>query len=77
MDGVGKRYCKIRKEGEHLENYTKYALKSADELAELLAGIDNLFVIACNKCFKEFESMQEPDRDAFMKIAAEHGKLVG
>ena len=59
-----------------MENYTKYALKSADELAELLAGIDNLFVIACNKCFKEFESMQEPDRDAFMKIAAEHGKTV-
>jgi len=59
-----------------LENYTKYALKSADELAQLLAGIDNLFVIACNKCFKEFDTTQEPDCDAFMKIAAENGKTV-
>ena len=59
-----------------MENYTKYALKSADELAQLLSGIDNLFVIACNKCYKEFESLQEPDRDAFLKIAAENGKTV-
>ena len=59
-----------------MENYTKYALKSADELAQLLVGIDNLFVISCNKCFKEFESLQEPDRDAFLKIAAENGKTV-
>ena len=66
----------ICKEGEHLENYTKYALKSADELEQLLSGMDNLFVIACNKCFKEFETTQEPDCDAFLKIAAEHGKTV-
>ena len=59
-----------------MENYTKYALKSADELAQLLAGVDNLFVIACNKCFKEFDTTQEPDCDGFMKIAAENGKTV-
>ena len=59
-----------------MENYTKYALKSADELEQLLSGMDNLFVIACNKCFKEFESTQEPDCDAFLKIAAQHGKTV-
>mgnify|MGYP006360669817 CR=1 FL=1 len=35
-----------------MENYTKYKLKAEDELAEALAGADNLFVIACNKCFK-------------------------
>ena len=59
-----------------MENYTKYKLKAADELASVLAGADNLFVIACNKCFKEFETTQEPDCDAFKKIAAEHGKTV-
>ncbi len=48
---------KSSKEGEKLENYTKYRLKSADELAPFLAGTDNIFVVACNKCFKEFESM--------------------
>ena len=59
-----------------MENYTKYKLKAADELASVLAGADNLFVIACNKCFKEFETTQEPDCDAFKKIAAEQGKTV-
>ena len=59
-----------------MENYTKYKLKAADELAGVLAGTDNLFVIACNKCFKEFETTNEPDCDTFVKIAAENGKTV-
>ena len=67
------QFCK---EGEQLENYTKYKLKEIGELAGVLDGKDNLFVIACNKCFKEFETTQEPDCDAFEKIAAEHGKTV-
>ena len=69
-------YEEICKEGEQLENYTKYKLKAADELAEALTGADNLFVIACNKCFKEFETNQEPDCEEFKKIAAENGKTV-
>ena len=52
-----------------MENYTKYKLKDYGELADLLEGRDNLFVIACNKCFKEFETLQEPDCDAFLKLA--------
>ncbi len=67
---------KFCKEGEQLENYTKYKLKAVDELEPVLAGTDNLFVIACNKCFKEFETTDEPDCDTFKKIAAEHGKTV-
>ena len=59
-----------------MENYTKYKLKAQDELAPVLAETDNLFVIACNKCFKEFETIQEPDCDAFEKIAAEQGKTI-
>ena len=59
-----------------MENYTKYKLKGKDELASLLDGKDNLFVIACNKCFKEFESVDEPDCGEFVKIAAENGKTV-
>ena len=53
-----------------MENYTKYKLKSNDELASVLEGKDNLFVIACNKCFKEFETVDEPDCDVFLKFAA-------
>ena len=71
--GFMKEFCK---EGEQLENYTKYKLKAAEELASVLAGTDNLFVIACNKCFKEFETLDEPDCEAFVKIAAEQGKTV-
>ena len=59
-----------------MENYTKYKLKAADELAGVLAGADNVFVLACNKCFKEFETLQEPDCEAFVKIAEEQGKTV-
>ena len=59
-----------------MENYTKYKLKSSDELASVLNGKDNLFVIACNKCFKEFETVEEPDCDEFLKFAKEQGKTV-
>jgi len=59
-----------------LENYTKYRLKSPEELSQVLGGVDNVFVIACNKCFKEFDTVNEPDLDEFLKLAAEQGKTV-
>ena len=59
-----------------MENYTKYRLKAAEELAEVLSGKDNLFVVACNKCFKEFETDNEPDCQEFVAIAEGLGKTV-
>ena len=59
-----------------MENYTKYRLKNNDELASVLADKDNLFIIACNKCFKEFETVDEPECAEFEKFAAEQGKTV-
>ena len=59
-----------------MENYTKYALKAESELEKLLCGKDNLFVIACNKCFKEFETAYEPDCDAFVTFAQAQGKTI-
>ena len=59
-----------------MENYTKYKLKGNDELVSLLADKDNLFLVACNKCFKEFETVDEPDLGEFEKIAAGEGKTV-
>ena len=59
-----------------MENYTKYQLKAEEELASALASADNLFVIACNKCFKEFETIEEPDCDAFVNFAAGQGKKI-
>ena len=57
-------------------DYTKYVLKDNEELASLLEGKDNIFVIACNKCFKEFESVNETDGDEFVKFATEQGKKI-
>ena len=57
-------------------DYTKYVLKSQEELEGMLAGKDNLFVVACNKCFKEFETTQEPDCSCFTAIAEAQGKHI-
>ncbi len=59
-----------------MENYTKYQLKDFGELADLLENRDHLFVIACNKCFKEFETTNEPDCDTFLKLADGLDKTV-
>ena len=59
-----------------MENYTKYKLKTPEELAELTAGIDSLFVIACNKCFGEFSDENNTDLDAFLAFAREQGKSI-
>ena len=59
-----------------MENYTKYRLKGFEELEPVIKETDNIFVIACNKCFKEFEALQEPDCDAFRNMAAYCGKNV-
>jgi electron transport complex protein RnfC len=59
-----------------LENYTKYKLKGNDELESLLAGKDHLFIITCNKCFKEFESVDEPECGELEKFVTEQGKTI-
>ncbi|MDO4475359.1 MAG: electron transport complex subunit RsxC [Lachnospiraceae bacterium] len=57
-------------------NYTKYVLKSNEELTALLADLDNIFVVACNKCFKEFDTIDEPECAAFCELAAAQGKTI-
>ncbi len=59
-----------------MENYTKYQLKAAEELEGVLAPLDNVFVIACNKCFKEFEHSNEPECEALKNMAVYYGKNV-
>lgn len=59
-----------------MENYTKYALKTTDELKALLDGKDNLFVIACNKCYKAFDTTKEPELAEFVQLAEDAGKTV-
>ena len=52
-----------------MENYTKYALKPWEELAALLEDKENIFVLACNKCFKAFETTEEPECDKVVNLA--------
>ena len=59
-----------------MENYTKYRLKTEQELVSALAGLDRIFVISCNKCFKEFDEIPEPECDAFVELAMAQGKTV-
>ena len=59
-----------------MEDYTKYRLKSSEELIQTLAGTDHIFVVACNKCFKEFMSVDEPECDEFADLAKAAGKNV-
>ena len=59
-----------------MENYTKYTLKPLGQLQGLLAETDNIFVICCNKCFKEFTTLEEPELDEFLSIARDMGKHI-
>ena len=59
-----------------MENCTKYRLKTTDELSRVLAERDHFFVIACNKCFQEFESRPEDGCETFCALAEDWGKTV-
>ncbi len=59
-----------------MENYTKYALKNREELVALLEGKDNLFIVTCNKCFKEFAEAYEQECVTLNNLVLELGKTV-
>ena len=59
-----------------MENYTKYRLKSTEELTQLLTGLNKVFVVSCNKCFKEYDVLQETDLDTFVQLAEGMGKEI-
>ena len=59
-----------------MENYTKYKLKTEAELSGVLKNAGSSFVLACNKCFKEFAATSENDCDEFLSIAAQQGKNI-
>ncbi len=59
-----------------MENYTKYALKSREELVSLLDGVSNVFILTCNKCFKEFEALYEMECVTLNNLVVELGKKV-
>jgi electron transport complex protein RnfC len=42
-------------------DYTKFRLKSKEEIKEILKNVSSIFVIWCQKCYKEFEVINEPE----------------
>lgn len=59
-----------------MENHSKFKLKRKEELISVLEDKDNLFVFACNKCFKEFQIGDEPELSDFEHLAKEQNKAV-
>ena len=59
-----------------MENYTKYRMKPEQELTRVLSDLDRIFVLSCNKCFKEFDEILEPECDIFVELAKDLGKTV-
>ena len=59
-----------------MENYTKFALKPWGDLAALLEDKDRFCIVACNKCFKAFETMEEPECQKVIALAEGLDKTV-
>ena len=59
-----------------MEDYTKFRLKTQDELISLLEHKDNLFVVSCNKCFKEFKAEDEPECSDFIRLLVGQKKNI-
>ncbi|WKY45362.1 electron transport complex subunit RsxC [Eubacteriaceae bacterium ES2] len=59
-----------------MEDYTKFKLKRKGELEALLADKNDLFVMACSKCYKELQSFDEPECGQFLELAKEQGKNI-
>ena len=70
--------CLTQRKQTGLEDYTKYLLKRREQLITLLENKDNLFIIACNKCFQEFkvDDGHVSDCAQFASLAADFGKTV-
>ena len=59
-----------------MEDYTKFRLKQKGQLIPLIESKENLFIIACNKCFKEFTLDDEPECGELVRLILEQGKAI-
>ncbi|MFH1825566.1 MAG: electron transport complex subunit RsxC [Candidatus Firestonebacteria bacterium] len=57
-------------------DYTKYKLKPKEEILDILSSKNNIFIISCNKCFKEFTPEIEPECEELTNILKESGKNI-
>ena len=57
-------------------DYTKYKLKSKEEILDILSGHERIYIISCNKCFNELTVDVEPETAEMNKILNESGKTT-
>jgi electron transport complex protein RnfC len=59
-------------------DYSKFVLKPKEEIILQLKDVDKIFLIGCNKCFKEFKQFGEEEKECveLIKMLRENGKKV-
>lgn len=61
-----------------LIDYTKFKLKSTEEIREVFKETKKIFVLWCGKCYKKFEEDREEEYDKLLEILGEDTeKVVG
>jgi electron transport complex protein RnfC len=62
----------------NLIDYTKFRLKPEEEIHQLFAGVNRMFVLLCRKCYKKFEEENEEEYGKLLEILGEdYKKVVG
>lgn len=57
-------------------DYTKYKLKQKEEILDIIESKNNIFILSCNKCFKDFILKIEPECEELANILKESGKNI-
>ena len=62
----------------NLVDYTKFRLKSKEEIKEIFAEVNRIFILFCRKCYRKFEEENEEEYDKLLEILGEESrKIVG
>ena len=59
-----------------MSDHTKYRLKAEEALIPVLNGTDHVCVVACGKCFREFQPGDIPELDRLTRLVESTGKHV-
>jgi len=61
-----------------LVDYTKFRLKSAEEIREVFREVKRMFILWCHKCYKKFEEDTEEEYNKLLEILGKDAeKIVG
>jgi len=61
-----------------LVDYTKFRLKSEEEIRQIFAEVNRIFILFCRKCYKKFEEENEEEYDKLLEILGkDYKKVIG